>query len=103
MSCVGIWEPFDGSDDYPIGMDFSSVDLFVANEITSATAVVVEASKGKTSDLTLGAVTVTDNVAVFRVSGGVEGTNYDITVTATNAASPPNVVSRTGILPVDSL
>jgi len=103
MSCVGSWPTRDGSDDYPLAMDFSAVDVFASKAITSATATVTGASSGLTSAVTVGTPTVAANVATFRVSGGTEGVTYTITVTATNDASPPNVVQRSGTVATAAL
>lgn len=78
-------------DDYPMAIDLSAVDVFSSNNVTSAT-VTATASSGTAP--TLGAVSFpTANVPTFRVSGGTAG-ECVITVTATNAATPPNVIVR---------
>lgn len=93
----------DGADDYPWAVDFSLVDVFEDNPVTSATATVVFASNGDTAALVLGSPSVAANVVTFRVSGGVEGVRYVVAVRATNSASPPNVVERSFALETEPL
>lgn len=83
----------DPADDYPVEVDFTNIDVFVASPVTTATVTVAP------SGLTLGAVTVASNIAYFEVSGGTAGVTCTVTITATNAASPPNVIRRTFAVP----
>lgn len=92
--------PRPADDDYPVAVSFALVDVFAPpNAVTSATAV---AAPVTVPPLAIGTPTVAMNVATFRVSGGVVGTTYTVAVTATNAASPPNVVCRSIEVPTEA-
>lgn len=88
--------------DYPMAVDWSLPDVFGTNQVTSCTVTAVAVPGTGGSGVTvvapaIGAVTVSGNVATFEVSGGTAG-DCTMTFTATNAATPPNVVQFQGTL-----
>lgn len=97
--------PRPADDDYPIEVKFHLVDVFIANAIVTATAIVtaVDPVGSSLTALHLGTPTVAANVVTFRVYGGVAGVKYTVAVTATNAAGPPpNVVCRSIEVPTET-
>ncbi len=86
---IGVIERSVG-DDWPAAVDLSAIDVFTTNEVSSAT---VAASAVTGTAPTLGTVSPSDNVCTFRVSGGTAGESQ-VTITATNAADPANVIVR---------
>lgn len=78
----------DAQDDETKSVDFGPSGVFDSSPVTSA---VVSASP---TDLTLGSATVATNVVSFRVYGGTAGSDYVITVRATNSAGTPAVLER---------
>lgn len=88
--------------DYPMAVDWSLPDVFGTNQVTSCTVVAtaIQGTGGSGVTVvapTIGTVTVSSNVATFEVSGGTAG-DCSMLFTATNGASPPNVVQFAGTL-----
>ncbi len=81
-------------DEYAVAVDFTRPDVFDANPVTSAVVTVNPAG------LTLGTVSLpATNFPTFEVTGGTADVLYIVTITATNGASPPDVLCRSfGIL-----
>jgi hypothetical protein len=80
------------ADDYPVAVDFSAPDIFVSNDVTTAT--VTGSPTSADGGVTIGSASVASDVVSVRISGGTSGVPTLLTFTATNSASPANVLRR---------
>lgn len=70
------------AESYTFSVSLDDTGVFDSTPMTSASVAVTPTTSPA---LTLGAVSVSDNVATFRVSAGATGHLYLITITGTNA------------------